>query len=378
MSYDPRCDGDADVVGVNLGDDAVEDHVEERRARGELEVLVRIPPEHERWREQRELSRVSCRRFRVAVRREERDGILHRRGVHLLEAEQEVAVPADEEFTGLQPDVPERDSRAHSINVEDNLRARHRAVAAVGSVRRRGHELRAPAHEHETIGIRNLRRPGHLVDDDHARKLKRDGDASKTDGRVPRVGDDHGDVHLASGGGPAGRGRVDRANANEIFGWKGGPRRDGELERAGGEVGAAASGRGVGGRLEKTSRDVVRRDGRGGGGVGSRSRSRGGRGDVSGIGPSRDASGGVARSVGGDDRPLARLRPGRLGERRFHERKTRRLADRLDGRRIAVGLERNRGVRARGVSWALRGIAGDDVIAIESLSLRGRKEWSKA
>ena len=140
----------------------------------------------------------------------------------------------------MQPDVPERDSRAHSINVEDNLRARHRAVAAVGSVRRRGHELRAPAHEHETIGIRNLRRPGHLVDDDHARKLKRDGDASKTDGRVPRVGDDHGDVHLASGGGPAGRGRVDRANANEIFGWKGGPRRDGELERAGGEVGAAA------------------------------------------------------------------------------------------------------------------------------------------
>ena len=142
--------------------------------------------------------------------------------------------------------------------------------------------------------------------------------------------------------------------------------------------GPPASGRGVGGRLEKTSRDVVRRDGRGGGGVGSRSRSRGGRGDVSGIGPSRDASGGVARSVGGDDRPLARLRPGRLGERRFHERKTRRLADRLDGRRIAVGLERNRGVRARGVSWALRGIAGDDVIAIESLSLRGRKEWSKA
>ena len=286
MSDDPRRGGDADVVGVNLGDDAVEDHVEERRACGELEVLVRIPPEHERGREQRELSRVFRRRLRVAVRREERNHVLHRRGVHLLEAEQEVAVTADEEFPGLQPDVPERHSRANRVDVEGDFRARHRAVAAVGSVRRRGHQLRAPAHEHETIGVRNLRRTGHLVDDDRARKLKRDGDASKADGRVPRVGDDDGDVHLAGGGGPAGRGRVDSAHANEIFGWKGGPRRDGELERAGGEVGAVARGRRVGGRLEKASREVVRRacgGGGGGGDGGSRSRSRGGRWDVAGI-----------------------------------------------------------------------------------------------
>ena len=145
----------------------------------------------------------------------------------------------------------------------------------------------APQHMNtETIGIRNLRRPGHLVDDDHARKLKRNGDASKTDGRVPRVGGCSTETYISR----AAAAPPDVAASTAPTQTRSSDGREVHVVTANLSAPEVRSGQPpaarLGGRLEKgLSRDVVRRDGRGGGGVGSRSRSRGGRGDAPGIGP---------------------------------------------------------------------------------------------
>ena len=58
------------VTGVHRRNERVEHHVEQRGARAELQVLIRVPAQHERGREERELSRGSVHRGVVAEWRE--------------------------------------------------------------------------------------------------------------------------------------------------------------------------------------------------------------------------------------------------------------------------------------------------------------------
>eukprot|EP00982_Pelagococcus_subviridis_P005772 29832-Pelagococcus_subviridis.AAC.1 len=359
--------GQRRVVLVHRGDDAVKDHVEKRRTRAELQVLVRVPSEHERRREQRKLGRREIQDVHVAVRREQRHGVLHRHRGPLLEREQKVRVPADEKLALGQLHVSERHARSHGVEVEDELVARHRPVAAVRAIWRRRHLLRAPAHEHESVRVRGLRRAGALVRHDDAREFKRDGDAAQRDDGVSGVRvvarDDEGDVHLPRGGGAAGGLRVDGADADEVLGRQRRPRRDAELEGA--------------------VREVSARGGGGGGGGGSRVRVRGGGGGrrhrrdavlkrpSRGVDPDRvrrrvrardRRRGGVAAREGDGVRPRRGPRPrrprGGVGVVFFGRGRRRRvLGAARDDARVDVAIARDRVIARwsrRGASFTLR------------------------
>jgi hypothetical protein len=70
MSDDPGCDRGRRVTGVHFENERVEHHVQQRRARRELEVLVGVPAQHERRREERKLGGWPVHRGVVAERRE--------------------------------------------------------------------------------------------------------------------------------------------------------------------------------------------------------------------------------------------------------------------------------------------------------------------
>ena len=252
----------------------MERHVRQARTRRQHEVRVRVPAEFERGREQRAVRGWFFQRLEVAVRCQKRHAGLHGHGALLLERKQEVGVPADEELAATERNVAEDHLRSDLVHVQRELRARHAAVPSVGAVLGRGHELRAPAHEHEPGGVRDRTARGRIHSKsfgfngfhDAPRKLKRDGDAAEADfalrvvsqrvgGFVP--GHDERDVHL-----PRRRFRFDalgihRAHAHEVLRGEAGPRRDRELERTGGEVGARRLSDVVGAsRLQQTSRRV--------------------------------------------------------------------------------------------------------------------------
>ena len=144
-------------------------------------MLVRVPAEHERRSQQCELRGGLVHGGQVAERPEQRHGILHGRGVDLLEAEEEVAVSADEELAGEELNVFKGDARPDLVDVEGELRARDGAVTSIGAIRSGRHQLRAPTHEHETIRVRDLGRARVLVDDDCSAELKRNGHPPQID-----------------------------------------------------------------------------------------------------------------------------------------------------------------------------------------------------
>ena len=242
-------------------------HVQQRGTRGEFEVFIWVPAKHERGGQQRKIRGVLLGGGDVAEGSEKGDGVLHWSGGDLLEAEEEVAVSSDKKLTGLQSHVPERDAGTNEIDVQRQLCAGHSTMTTVGAIHGGRHQLSAPAHEDESARIGNFGGARDFVDDDSAAELESNRHTLQVDWSVSGgVSHHQRHVHLTRGGGTTRRRCVDSANAHEIFGRKGRPRRDGKLECTRGEVRALratrrrrrSGGGGGGGFLQQSSRGFFR------------------------------------------------------------------------------------------------------------------------